>query len=669
MQTHWIYRFISPKLFVLNVSVLLLGLSCLLPATSQAEMSDDGWAQMRQLAQLAEYIAVDYVEAVKDGHVVNDGEYQEMQEFSQLIVTNISEIQDKSADAGDLTDQAKALQEAIQNKQAIETIRQMSGSLRGTLLALMPQSSLPDHLLSKARVEGLFESQCASCHGAAGGGDGVMAAQLEPAPTDFTSKERALNRSLLGLYDAISNGIADTAMPAFTQLTEEQRWSLAFHVGGLAFQSGAEVTGEAPGVTLSQMVNHTPAQLAAEHPDMTQKGIERLRAKPELLFQESTNPLKITRDQLLLAQEAHQRGDYQTAQALAVSAYLDGFELVENSLDAQDKALRQTLEADMMAIRQLLKQAQPPGEVESAVGRTLARLDDADRLLSESTLSNATLFSASLVILLREGLEALLVVIALVTVLVRTGRRDGLRYVHLGWVTALVAGVATWAAAQSLVSISGASREVMEGVAALLAAVVLLYVGIWMHSKTHAAQWQAYIQQHINSHLTAGTLWGLALLAFIAVYREVFETVLFYQALLTQAAAAQYSSVFSGFVAGTALLAVLAWLLVRYSVKLPIARFFSVTTYLLLALAFILMGKAMSALQEADLIGITPLPVSFEFDWVGVKSTWQGILAQLSVLVVFLVFLGLARRQRKNAPVAERSGEFLEPGVTRSKPE
>lgn len=97
-----------------------------------------------------------------------------------------------------------------------------------------------------------------------------------------------------------------------------------------------------------------------------------------------------------------------------------------------------------------MKQAQPSGEVESAVSRTLARLNDADRLLSKSTLSNATLFRASLVILFREGLEALLVVIA-------------------------------------LVSISGASREVMEGVAALLAVVVLLYVGIWMHSKTHAA--------------------------------------------------------------------------------------------------------------------------------------------------------------------------------------
>jgi len=118
-----------------------------------------------------------------------------------------------------------------------------------------------------------------------------LAAQLAPAPTDFSGKERAVNRSLLGLYDAISNGIDETAMPAFTQLTEEERWSLAFYVGGLAFQSGSEVTGEAPSVTLSQMVNHTPVQLAAEHPEMTQQAIERLRAKPELLFQETPNPL------------------------------------------------------------------------------------------------------------------------------------------------------------------------------------------------------------------------------------------------------------------------------------------------------------------------------------------------------------------------------------------
>jgi len=665
MQAHWVRRFTHSKLLVLNTAVILVALSCLYPRASQAEM-DDSFAQLRQLAQLAEYIAVDYVEAVRDGRVTNEGEYREMLEFSQLIVTNISAIQKKPAKADDLAAQASALQNAIQKKQDTATIRQMSGNLRGSLLALIPQSSLPDRLLPKASVKQLFENQCASCHGVSGGGDGVLAAQLTPAPTDFSDKERALNRSLLGLYDAISRGIDETAMPAFDQLSEQQRWSLAFYVGSLAFQSGSPVPGEASNVTLQQLVNHNPAQLAADHPEVTLQTVESLRSNPEPLFEVSADPLKITRNQLLLAQAAHQRGDYQAAQTLAVSAYLDGFELIENSLDTQDKALRQTLEADMMAMRQLFKQPQPAGVVEAAMSQTLAQLDDADRLLSESTLSNATLFGASLVILLREGLEALLVVIAMVTVLVRTGRKDGLRYVHLGWVAALLAGIATWAAAQSLISISGASREVMEGVAALLAVLVLLYVGIWMHSKTHAAQWQAYIQQHINTHLTSGTLWGLALLAFIVVYREVFETVLFYQALLTQAVSTQYPSVIGGFALGVGLLVFLAWVLARYSVKLPIAKFFSITTYLLLALAFILMGKAVSALQEAALIGITPLPVSFEIDWIGVKSSWQGILAQLSVLLVFM----LATGSRKKASCAtSRTSDFENPGVAPSKPD
>jgi len=665
MLAHWVGRFTHQKQLALNIAVILVALACLYPGVSQASMNDS-YTQVRQLAQLAEYIAVDYVEAVRDGQVINNDEYQEMLEFSQLIVTKVSAIQNERTKGAELATQANALQDAIQKKQDTETIRQMSSSLRGTLLALMPQSALPDRLLPKTSVKQLFESQCASCHGASGGGDGVLAAQLNPVPTDFSDRERALNRSLLGLYDAISRGIDETAMPAFDQLSEQERWSLAFHVGSLAFQSGSPVAGEASNVTLQQLVNHNPAQLAADLPEVSLQTVEDLRANPELLFEVSADPLEITREQLLLAQAAHQRGDYQAAQTLAVSAYLDGFELIENGLDAQDKALRRTLEVDMMAMRQLMKQPQAAGVVEAAVNQILMQLDDADRLLSESTLSNVTLFSASLFILLREGLEALLVVIAMVTVLVRTGRKDGLRYVHLGWVAALLAGVATWAAAQSLISISGASREVMEGVAALLAVLVLLYVGIWMHSKTHAAQWQAYIQQHINTHLTSGTLWGLALLAFIVVYREVFETVLFYQALLTQTASTQYPSVIGGFSLGVAFLLILAWALARYSVKLPIAKFFSITTYLLLVLAFILMGKAVSALQEAALLGITPLPVSFEIDWVGVKSNWQGILAQLSVLLVFM----LAAGSRKKASCAtSRTSDFENPGVAPSKPD
>ncbi len=188
----------------------------------------------------------------------------------------------------------------------------------------------------------------------------------------------------------------------------------------------------------------------------------------------------------------------------------------------------------------------------------------------------------------------------------------------------------------------------MEGVAAMLAAVVLFYVGIWMHDQTHAEQWQAYIQQHINTKLNSGTLWGLTALAFIAVYREVFETVLFYQSLLTQTVDAQFSYVAGGFFLGTIILFTLAWVLIKYSIKLPIARFFATTTYLLLALSFVLMGKAVSALQEAAFIDISPLPVSFSIEWIGVNSTWQGLLSQALILLAFAVVI-LRSKVRRNS--------------------
>jgi high-affinity iron transporter len=174
---------------------------------------------------------------------------------------------------------------------------------------------------------------------------------------------------------------------------------------------------------------------------------------------------------------------------------------------------------------------------------------------------------------------------------------------------------------------------------------MLFYVGIWMHSKTNAEHWQAYIQKHINSQLEAGTLWGLAVLSFIAVYREVFETVLFYQSLVTQASTTQYSFVISGFLFGVAVLSILAWGMFRYSVKLPIARFFSTTTYLLLVLSFILMGKAISALQEAAIIGITPLPINVEVTWFGIGSTWQGITAQVTILILFSLYMYRSRNR------------------------
>ncbi|MEZ5525497.1 MAG: FTR1 family protein [Pseudomonadales bacterium] len=621
--------------------ILLVALYALLPTSAIADSGPE--VNIRQLAQLAEYIGVDYSEAVSEGRVTHPGEYQEMQEFSQIIADASQQL----PQSANLKAQALALNRAVQDKASLADVRHLTSALRRTLLELTPQASLPGTLLPEQEVRQLFATNCTACHGATGQGDGPMAASLEPAPTNFTDQERALNRSVLGLYDAIANGIEGTAMPAFSQLTNQQQWSIAFYVGSLAFTGAKSPAADTPAATLDQLVNYSPAQLARELPGVNETEIAALRAAPTRLFTRSQTPLALTRDHLNRALEAHHKGDYLTASNLAVSAYLDGFELIENNLDARDEKLRRNIEAGLMKLRQALARSQNNAEVDELMAATLQQLEHADQLLTAQTLSNSTLLTASFVILLREGLEALLVVLALATVLIRTERRDTLKFVHLGWFSALIAGGATWLAAQSLVTISGASRELMEGFAAGLAAIVLFYVGVWMHSKTHADHWQNYIQRNINSHLKAGTLWGIAGLAFVAVYREVFETVLFYQSLLVQAGTSQGAFVVGGFLLGVAALAATTWVLTRFSIRLPIGRFFAATTYLMLALAFILTGKAVSALQEAAMIPVSRMPFSSSLDWIGFNATWQGTLAQSTIVVLFIVFVVRSRLKSK----------------------
>merc|ERR1711879_540626 len=140
---------------------LMLPLS-LSAGANEAEIPDNV-TQLRQLAQLAEYIGVDYAEAVKNGQVINDNEYQEMVEFSQLIVTKSSLA--ATADAESLAVQAKALQRAIHDKKGVDEIRQMSASLRGTLLGLMPHLSLPERISPQEKIRPVFETNCGSCHG------------------------------------------------------------------------------------------------------------------------------------------------------------------------------------------------------------------------------------------------------------------------------------------------------------------------------------------------------------------------------------------------------------------------------------------------------------------------------------------------------------------------
>ncbi|MGI2000430.1 cytochrome c/FTR1 family iron permease [Shewanella frigidimarina] len=643
-------------LLVVIASVFSTSLWAQSPAVTSQEISHetspDLLKQTRQILQLAEYIGVDYSEAVTEGRISNPDEFAEMQQFASIIIEKTNLLANDVPNS--LTADALQLQQSIADKSSLDVIQGLSQKIRNQLLSQSPALVLPTQLLAKENVKQLFIENCSTCHGDLGQGDGPLAKSLSPEPTNFTDQERAMNRSLLGLYDAISDGLDGSAMRAFSELNDQQRWSLAFYVGSLAFEPTATATEHIKhdaNIELQQWVNSNPTQLIQQNVGIDKAQLSLLRSQPERLFQHADSPISVARTNLQAAVKAYKANEFAQAQTLAVSAYLDGFELIENNLDAHDSSLRKSIESQLLNFRNILKTTGQDNQVNQQLTSILAQLDQADTLLTGQSLSNNAMFSAALIILLREGLEALLVIIALMTVLIKTERQDAIKFVHFGWISALAAGVLTWWAADNLISISGASRELMEGGAALLAALVLFYVGYWMHSKTQGSKWQSYIKNNVDRHLNTGTLWGLTGLAFISVYREVFETILFYQSLLTQAIGSassneQVSYLVYGLLAGMAILAVIAWLMMRYSVKLPLARFFAVSSYFMLILAFILAGKGISALQEAAVISLTPFPIDVSISWLGIASTWQGLSTQM-VIVVLFSFLVIRNRDTK----------------------
>jgi high-affinity iron transporter len=660
LTASFVTRFSSLDPKSLMVGALLM-VNALFSASifAQQSVSIEVVTQSRQILQMAEYIGVDYSAAVVDGEIASEDEFAEMQQFASLILQKSAALQVADEANFDLSQtsvmaNARALQQAILAKSPIADIKSQTQQIRQHLLAMSPALQLPDQLLPQSQVQTLFDNNCSACHGPAGEGNGPLAKSLSPQPTDFTEKERALNRSLLGLYDAISAGLDDTAMRAFTELNDRQRWSLALYAGSLAFSDSAQHTDKTnkagqPKIALQSWINDNPMQLLAVFDDVNLTQIEQWRGQPDLFFSQSDSPLATTKTNLIAAVAAYRDGNLSQAQTLAVSAYLDGFELIENNLDARDSGLRKAVESQLLNFRNVLSVAANDEQVSNQLQQILQQLELVNTTLTGEVLSNNAMFSTSLIILLREGLEALLIVLALITVLIKTQRQDAIRYVHFGWLSALAAGGLTWWAAENLINISGASREIMEGGAALLAAAILFYVGYWMHSKTNASQWQQYIQNNVERHLSTGTLWGLTGLAFISVYREVFETILFYQSLLTQAVGdgSQVSYVWYGLITAVAMLTLITWLMLKYSLKLPIGRFFALSAYFMLILAFVLTGKGVSALQEAAVIGIAPFPMDVSISWLGISATWQGVLTQGVILILFVLLLS-----RKDAPLS-----------------
>lgn len=623
----------APRPPIVLVLLVWVGFAAAVPA---AEPSVEAKAQ--QVWQLLDYVAVDYGGAVSNGAVLKDSEYAEMQEFVAAAERQLHELPHGTASDA-LQQRAATLRSMVANKADPATVAQLAKVLASAVQQAYPFPVAPMTTPDLRRGAQVFQTQCAVCHGPRGHGDGPLAATLDPKPTALSERTRSRERSLLALYQVVSNGVKGTAMTSFDVLPDQDRWALAFFVGTLSYtdddtaagaklwQSSAAVRQTMAGLDVfTQTSEHTLAGRLDE--ESAQAVMAYLHANPQVLAANKPGGTAIAKAKIAQSLLALQDGDRASAGKFALSAYLDGFEPVEPALETRDRALFERIEAAMAAYRAQLVDGSL-ADVQASEQTLQHLLDEADQALAPSHNDAVAAFIGALTILLREGLEALLVVVAMLALLKKAQRNDVLVYVHAGWVAALAAGGATWAVATYLVGVSGASREMTEGFSSLFATVVLLGVGMWMHQKSIAGRWQVYLKEKLSSALNQRTAWFLFSLAFIAVYREVFETVLFYAALWTER---NGWPLLAGLASGMVLLAVLAAVLLRTSARLPIGQFFAASSLLVAVLAVVLAGKGVAALQEAGLLRTSSVAIA-RIDLLGIYPSWQPLLAQLAVLL------------------------------------
>ena len=587
-----------------------------------------------QALHLLDYIGADYPATVRAGKVIDESEYREQLEFTGVLQGLVAAMPDKPEKAG-LEQGISALHAAITARQDGAEVARQARQLGAKLAVAYEVSQAPVITPDPTRGAPLYAQHCSVCHGDAGAGDGPAGVGLTPPPANLRDAARLDQLSLYGIYSTLGLGVEGTDMPAFAdQLDDRQRWDLATYIAGFSADP-ATASGDKT-YNIADLARQTPAEVQAADGPPAAAIFRAQRAQPPQAKRGPAQLLDYTAATLDKSIAAYRVGEHDQAYDLSVAAYLEGFELVESSLDNVDANVRKDTEKSLMAYRQSLQDGLPVEQVEQRLEAAKAKLKVSAGLLGGDGLSWSLSFISGLLILLREGLEAILVLAAILAFLRNTGQQSAVRSVNAGWGLALLAGLGTWALAAYVIDVSGSQRELLEGATALFASVMVLWLGVWMHDRRHAAAWQDYIK---SSLVGGGGRFGFAILAFFSVYRELFEVILFYETLWLQAGPAGHNAVLAGGATALVLLVGLAWVILRGSAKLPLALFFSINAALLCALSVVFAGHGVKALQEAGIFGTRPVPF-FEFDWLGIHADAYSLSAQVVAIVAITVLYG-----------------------------
>ena len=669
-----------PPLFLHAIAAAAL---CLVPGAAEGQEHP-----ARRLSSIVGVAVEEYGKAVDArGKLVSDIEYREAVDFLQDAKSVAGRL------AGARADLARTLLDSlvlgVQEKAPPAAVTDVYARFTAALGA-EGALELPRRPVDLAEGKRIFDASCASCHGALGRGDGVAAKGMNPPPPALGVDTVMAGVTPALMYRIVSVGIAGTPMAGYAgTLTPEQRWDVVSYVNSLRTPAPLRAQGEGlfaqncagchgmngggtgalasslskvppqivafgfqtersdaqisdairngiPGTTMPPSRHLADRDIAAivsyvRHAGATHHAIVATDAEPDPADAQAVARRVVgILDQSLAAATG---GRSSQANDLAFDAYI-AFEPLEGTARAKSPGLVAAMERHFADFK---------GAVRGNDLRTAERTRNAIEAgmpgivaLTRPTGSGWGAFFQSFLIILREGLEAILVVGAVVAFLIKTGHRERLRSIWIGVGLALGASAITAVVLATVLRALPATREIIEGVTMLVAVAVLFSVSYWLISKVEAAKWQAFIKDKVNQALEHGGGRALVIVAFLAVYREGAETALFYQALFNEGAQVVLP-VSLGIVAGGVLLAVIFTLFYRYGVKIPLRPFFTVTSALLYYMAFVFMGKGVRELQEGNVVGITVLPGWPHVDALGIFPSVETLLAQL-VLVVLFVF-------------------------------
>lgn len=594
------------------------------------------------VVHLLDYLAKDYGGAVQNGKILSKSEFAEQMEFSETVVKTSNHANDLKSNPQFLVG-VKKLHTLIQHKASEAEVATLARSLQQDAIRLAHIEVAPRTWPDFAKGEVLFKNNCASCHGDTGHGDGLAAAALNPKPANFHDKEVIWGSSPFKFYNTIRLGVPGTPMVAFSQLTDEEVWSLAFYLKSLGYKDIPAIANSS-GLTLKEIASLSDEEIA-ERFKMKSEEAQGVLATVRNTQHDSSNqnPLDTARNLLDESLVLAQKNDFAAAGTTALRAYLEGIEPVEPKIKANLPGVVEKIEGLMGQYRALLTQKESLEKISLLKGQISTEISGIEDQLSNKKMSPSVAFGAAFSIFLREGFEAVLIIIVLISILKAMGQPQAVRWVHLGWLTAVTLGGICWVVSGLLLSLSGLSRELMEGSISILAVVVLLYVGFWLHRYTEMKKWRTFLESKLKDGLSQKSYLVLASVAFMAVFREAFEVVLFLRAIWLDLDFSGQRIASFGVLASFALLIGFSYLAIKESRKLPLQKLFQICSWTMIALAFILAGKGIHSLQEAGISSISALSILPRLDIVGIFPTIETFSAQLLTFCIFGILLFMER--------------------------